>query len=245
MSSRPEQEIDVAAAEALLGRPFANPALLATAFTHQSYAHGREGVEDNQRLEFLGDAVLGLLAADALFRDDPEADEGLLTRRRSALVSGEALAALATQLGLPRLMRFSEGVRDQVERAGERTAAALLEALFGAVWLDGGPDVAQALFTRLFAESLARLRAGGAADVADPRSRLQTLSRHLGRGEPEYRVLASEGDGRAFNYRVEVSAGDAVATADGPSKRKAFAAAAAKLLAALEAGGDGDGATGA
>ncbi|MBP5542879.1 MAG: ribonuclease III, partial [Kiritimatiellae bacterium] len=114
---RPEQDINVEAVCAILGRTFSDNSLLATAFTHQSYAHGREGVEDNQRLEFLGDAVLGLLAADTLCRDDPGADEGVLTRRRSALVSGEALAALATRLGLPRFMRFSEGVRDQVERA--------------------------------------------------------------------------------------------------------------------------------
>lgn len=231
---RPEQEINVEAVCAILGRTFSDNSLLATAFTHQSYAHGREGVEDNQRLEFLGDAVLGLLAADTLCRDDPGADEGVLTRRRSALVSGEALAALATRLGLPRFMRFSEGVRDQVERAGERTAAALLEAIFGAAWLDGGHDAARALFDSIFAEPLERLRAGGMADDADPRGRLQTLARRLGLGEPEYRVVEATGDGRAFNYKVEVAAGGSTAAADGPSKRKAFAAAATRLLATLE-----------
>ncbi|MBR0055857.1 MAG: ribonuclease III, partial [Kiritimatiellae bacterium] len=149
--SQPAQKVDVAAASAALGCSFANPSLLETAFTHQSYAHGRPGDEDNQRLEFLGDAVLGLLAADALYRADPAADEGVLTARRRALVSGAALARLAARLDIARFMRFSPGVRDTVERSGERTSAALVEAVFGAAWLDGGCAAATALFDRRFA----------------------------------------------------------------------------------------------
>lgn len=226
--TRPVQQIDAESICAILGCGFSDTSLLATAFTHRSYAHGRDDAEDNQRLEFLGDAVLGLLSADALYRADPGADEGALTKRRSALVSGETLAAAATRLGLPKFMRFSPGVRDETERTGPRTAAALMEAIFGAVWLDGGHAAAHDLFEKLFGESVDVIAVGEPPD--DPRGRLQTMTRKLGLGEPSYTILEDRGDGSGARFVAEARAGDMSATGEGGGKRKAFAAAAAALL---------------
>lgn len=226
-----DREIDVAAICAALGREFSSPELLADAFTHRSYANGRPGVKDNQRLEFLGDAVLDLLAAESLFEADGAADEGVLTARRSALVSGDALAAIAAKHDLAGFMRFADGVRDENELSGKRTAAALMEAVFGAAWLDGGIDAARDLFRRFFADELdARSRGDG---IGDPRGRLQALAFRLGLGAPDYEIISGEGDGRNFLFRARVSCGGHAAEASGPNKRKAFAAAAEALLGEL------------
>ena len=229
--THPVQAIDTEAVCAIIGYRFADTSLLETAFTHQSYAHGRSDAEDNQRLEFLGDAVLGLLSADALFRADAGADEGVMTARRSALVSGSALATAATRLGLPRFMRFSPGVRDETERSGARTAAALMEAVFGAVWLDGGLEAVRGLFGRVFGEDMAEVPEDDY--LYDPRGRLQTLTRKMGLGEPEYSILEDRGAGSEPRVLAEVRAGDKAATGEGGGKRKAFAAAAARLLEQL------------
>lgn len=225
-------EVDVAAIRRLLGEAECDAGLLSEAFTHQSYAHGRNGVRDNQRLEFLGDAVLGLLSADVLFSEDPDADEGALTARRSALVSGETLAEIAGTLELARFMRFAPGVHDATERSGRRTSAALVEAVFGAVWLWGGIDAARRLFLRLFAGRLEGLRAGPVPD--DPRGRLQAISRERAGEGPAYSILGVEGNGRDFVFTARVEAIGQEAVAEGSSKRRAFAAAAEKLLKAIE-----------
>lgn len=230
------KDIDIAAVRAILGPGLSDPALVAEAFTHQSYANGRPGVRDNQRLEFLGDAVLGLLSAEALCAADPDADEGAMTARRSALVSGASLAAVATGLGLPRFMRFADGVRDETERTGTRTAAALMEAVFGAIWLSGGIAPARELFLRLFGDAVGRL--GASPPPADPRGVLQTLSRRLGFGEPAYTLISQSGDGRDFTFTARVSCGPHSAEASAPGKRRAFAAAAARLLESMRQQGD-------
>ena len=226
------REVDVAGAEAALGYAFRNKALLVAAFTHRSYAHGRAGVADNQRLEFLGDAVVGLLAAAWLYRAAPDRDEGFLTMARSRVVSGAALAEVAARAGLGRFMRFSPGVRDKEELEGARTLAALCEAVFGAVWLDGGPPAAEALFGRLL---VGRLEESLGEDAAsgDPRGELQAWAHRKGLGEPVYETLREDGDGRVFVYEVRVGVGDRFATASAGSRRKACAAAAAALLDAL------------
>lgn len=225
------QKIDHGAICARLGLEMRDSKLLEEAFTHQSYVSAHDGVRDNQRLEFLGDAVLGLLAAERLYLADGEADEGVLTKRRSVLVSGAALAAVAGKHDLAKYMRFAAGLRDENELRGQRTSAALVEALFGAVWLDGGYDAAARLFERLFADELASAR--DAAESDDPRGRLQTLSRRMGLGEPEYAVTESGGNGHDFIYKASVRVAGRQATGEGPSKRKAFASAAEAMLGAL------------
>ena len=225
------QEVDVAGAEAAIGHVFRDKGLLVAAFTHRSYAHGRAGVDDNQRLEFLGDAVVGLIAASRLFMAAPGRDEGFLTVARSRVVSGATLAEVAAEAGLGRFMRFSPGVRDKEEREGARTLAALCEAVFGAVWLDGGLPAAEALFDRLLAGRLAKSLEEAA--VGDPRGELQAWAHRNGFGEPVYETLREEGDGRVFVYEVRVGVGDRFATARAGSRRKACAAAAAALLGTL------------
>ena len=223
--------IDASAICDVIGYRFQDAALLEAAFTHRSYANGRDDAEDNQRLEFLGDAVLDLLSAESLFKADDAADEGVLTARRSALVSGDALAEIAAKHGLAGFMRFADGVRDENELSGKRTAAALVEAVFGAVWLDGGIDAARSLFQRFFADELDRRSRG--EGIGDPRGRLQALAFRLGLGAPVYEILSGEGDGRNFLFQARVACGEHAAVASGPSKRKAFAAAAEALLKQL------------
>ena len=226
-----ETEVNVDAICRLVGEADCDAALLAEAFTHQTYAHWKRGARDNQRLEFLGDAVLGLLAADVLFHDDPAANEGWLTSRRSALVSGEALSRIAGRLGLVRYMRFAPGVRDATERTGRRTSAALVEALFGAFWLWGGIDAARRLFLRLFHDDLEELR--HIPVQGDPRGRLQAISRERDGAEPVYSILSVEGNGHEFVYTAKACACGLEAVACGPGKRSAYVAAAESLLRML------------
>lgn len=217
--------------EAVLGREFNDLSLLEEAFTHQSYANGKNAVPDNQRLEFLGDAVLDLLAADALFREFPQYDEGVLTAERSRLVSGDSLAAVAREFGLGAFMRFSKGVRNPEELHGVRTLAALAEAVFGATWLDGGLPAASALFDRFIKPRLPA-RDARLSSCIDPRGELQTHALRAGLGEPVYSTADVETDGCNFTYRVVVTVGGISATASAGNTRKACAAAA---LAWLEA----------
>ncbi len=230
MKKHVNDSVDCAAIEAALGFAFQDKSLLAEAFTHQSYANGRNDVADNQRLEFLGDAVLGLLCADKLYRALPGMDEGFLTVRRSHAVSGEALAEVARCTGLAPFMRFSPGVRDGAERSGTRTLAALVEAVFGAAWLDGGLDAVRGLFEKFLLPRLDLSPGDGALHV-DPRGELQTYALRAGLGEPKYETTCLDSDGSNFLYRATVRVGDASASATGGNTRKACAAAARAWLA--------------
>lgn len=223
------QEIDIASIEALLGYVFKNKTLIEAAFTHQTYANAKKGVKDNQRLEFLGDAVIDLLVAEKLFLEAPGQDEGYLTIERSHIVSGKALAEVAEQEGWSRCMRFSPGVKDPTETHGVRTQAALCEAIFGALWLDGGHDAVKPLFERLFSSRIQGLIQDGIEHI-DPRGELQSYSRNAGFGEPIYETVSVEGDGCNFVFTVSVTVGDKTLNATGTSKKKAFAAAARAFL---------------
>ena len=217
--------------ESALGHAFADPALLEAALTHPSWAAEHPGAANNQRLEFLGDAVVGLLLARALYARFPDADEGALTRLRASLASGAALARKAASLGLGAALRINRG---QALEHGERNAhnlADAMEAVLGAVMLDGGFPAAEAVFDRLFGPDLDRL-AELPAGAESPKSALQILSAHAFREDPVYRILSRSGPESAPVFVAEASVAGRAATGEGGSKQAAQTAAAAALLEA-------------
>jgi ribonuclease-3 len=208
-----------------LGVEFSDPGLLARALTHRSH-----GGANNERLEYLGDAVLSFIVAEMLFRRYPEASEGELSRYRASLVSGETLAALAGQLGLGELLRLGDG---EMKSGGRRRATILadgLEAIFGAVYLDQGLGAARRAAERLFHRLLAELPS--AAELKDPKTRLQEWLQGRGQAPPSYTVLEVSGEphDQRFRVRCEVPGLALAAEADGSSRRRAEQEAAQRIL---------------
>ena len=229
--------------EKRLGHRFRRPELLEAALTHRSYAHerglepavdaARAGEAHYERLEFLGDAVLGMVAAEHLFRTRPELPEGELTKLKSQLVSRPALALHAGELGLGDELRLGVGE----ERSGGRGKASLLadvyEAILGAVFLDAGLAPAAKLVRRHLEADLGRR----SATPSDAKTRLQEAVQARGRGLPRYDLLAAEGPDHAKRFTVECWLGERRAgVGEGRSKKVAEQAAAAAALAALEDG---------
>lgn len=214
-----------------LGHEFARPALLTEALTHPSL--GGPGHVDNQRLEFLGDRVLGLVMAEALHAADPAAREGQLAPRYNALVRREACAAVAEEIGLGAALRLG---RSEKLSGGRRKAALLadaMEAVIAAVYLDGGFDAARDMILRLWADRIA----GVEADARDPKTALQEWAQARGAPPPRYAEVARDGPAHAPRFTVAARLpGGAEAQATAGSKRAAEQAAAAELLARLDAG---------
>jgi ribonuclease-3 len=209
--------------EALAYAP-ADLALFETALTHRS-ADG----PNNERLEFLGDAVLGLVSAQYLFERFPDADEGALSRLRARVVSGESLAQLAAGLGLGELLALGQG---ELKTGGFRRQSILadaLEALCGALYLEAGLAAARVAVLRLLAPALDAL---APAELKDPKTRLQELMQARGLPLPRYSVDSVDGELHAQVFRVtcEVEPMAARATAAGSSRRRAEQAAAASVL---------------
>lgn len=215
-------------AEARLGYVFRDPALLEAALTHRS-ASGR----NYERLEFLGDAVLNFATAVLLYREYPDADEGDLSRYRAALVSGTSLAEVAAGLGLGEQLRLGGG---ELKSGGFRRSSILadaLEAVFGAVYLDGGGDAAGAAIARLFAGRLGALPEAG--ELKDPKTRLQELLQARGQPLPVYAVEAVSGEphDQWFVASCEVPPLEARARGEGSSRRRAEQDAAQRVLEQL------------
>ena len=227
------------ALEATLGYAFKDRALLETALTAPSFraTQGVEPCADNQRLEFLGDAVLGLLAAEHLFSAYQDAGEGVLTIRRSHLTSGTALARLARRLGLGAYLRI--GVSDKMTGGvnKDRLLAEALEAVFGALWREGGISVARPVF-----EAMLRLEEEvPAADLQgdNPKGHLQEIAQRCAWAElPAYELVSASGPDHAPVYVVRVRVeGGREATGEGTTKRAAMVAAARCMLDILKAEG--------
>ncbi len=219
----------LAAIEARIGYHFVRPDLLLTALTHPSFRNDHpETREDNQRGEFLGDAVLDLLLADQLFREHPDVDEGALTVLRSQCASGRALAAIAREIGLDKALRVAAGPDHDAQLARPRNLAAAVEALLGAAWLDGGLEAARVVYDRLFRERVARLDQDPWAD--NPKGELQALTQARGLPLPVYTVGQVDGPSHAPHYLVTVEVADARAAGEGGSKRAAEIDAARRWL---------------
>lgn len=217
-----------------LGHDFARPELLERALTHASVgegaAHDARGRPflDNQRLEFLGDRVLGLLVAERLMRDFPDADEGEMSSRLHGLVDKAACARAAEWLGIGPAMRLSPGEAKQGGRRREGVLGDAMEAVLAAVHLDGGLEAARTVFERAWAEQLA---APPPRTLRNPKSTLQEWALAAGRGLPTYRTVDRRGSDHAPVFTVEVAvSGLSPLTGEGRSRQEAEKAAAVALL---------------
>lgn len=218
--------------EVLLGHDFAKPALLRDALTHRSFRNEnpRRAPSDNERLEFLGDALLGLSIAAMLYEAFPEAPEGELTRKRADLVCEAGLMAVAEGLELGMALRLGKGEDRSGGRNKPRLLASALEAVLGAVFLDGGREVAFATVQRLFAQ-----RVAGAVLRQDPKSALQESVQAERGVTPRYEMLKSSGPDHARTFVVALKVDDVIiAEGQGRSKAEAEQQAALAALQALE-----------
>jgi ribonuclease III len=227
-----EREEALHALEERIGHRFADLALLDRALTHASRAHEaapRRRV-DNEALEFLGDAVVGLGVTDLLHRRDPEGPEGTKSRRRSRIVSAPSLARRAAELGLPDLILLGRGEEKTGGRAKTAIWADAYEALVGALYLDGGFEAAHRFVREEFARDLEAPEEAG----EDPKSRLQERLQGEGRPVPRYVVVGEEGPSHRRRFRVECRLDDGRVTAgEGTSKKAAEQEAALEALKRL------------
>jgi ribonuclease-3 len=209
-------------AEAALGHRFSDPELLIRALTHPSY-----GPEHYQRLEFLGDRVLGLVMAEWLHTAFPQEPEGTLARRFNALVSGEACAEVARAIGIAGQARLGRQARDDGAAASDHVLGDITESLIGALYLDGGWEAAHRFIHKAWADVLdTRTRA-----PKHPKSALQEWAAAHDRQPPAYRLIGRSGAHHAPRFEVEVSiAGLDPAIGSGSTKQEAETAAAATLL---------------
>ncbi len=220
--------------EDALGYEFAEPGLLRVALTHRSYSNERGEKDNYERLEFLGDAVLGLVASRWLYDRYPSEPEGWLAKRKSFLVSAPVLARFGESIGLGPELRLGVGEA----RSGGSTKSSILadsvEAVFGAVYLDGGPAAACVIIERLLEEALEER---SRLSHADAKTRLQEVVQARGWALPAYRVVTETGPDHRKRFTIECSvAGEAAGLAEGRSKKLAEQAAAARALERLDVG---------
>jgi ribonuclease-3 len=211
---------------AALGYAFQQPELLEEALTHRSASP-----RHNERLEFLGDALLNLVMAEDLFRRYPQASEGELSRLRANLVKGEALAELARGLKLGETLRLGQGELKSGGPQRESILADALEAIFGAVYLDGGLDACRALILHLYRDCLDHLASAG--ELKDPKTRLQEYLQARQQPLPVYSVLEIHGEPHAQSFTVECAVADRRGVAVGSNRRKAEQDAARQVLEQL------------
>ena len=207
-----------------IGYRFHDGGLLERALTHRSL-----GARNNERLEFLGDAILGFEVADHLFRTVDDANEGQLSRMRAHLVKRETLAEIARELELGMILRLGPGELRSGGHARDSILADAVEAIIAAVYLDGGMDEARALVRRLLGGRLTQPTPE--TRRKDPKTRLHEHLQAVARALPQYQVVDIKGDQHDQTFRVRCSTGLADDTVgEGPSRRKAEQAAARKML---------------
>jgi len=231
--SAPEREPSLEAVEEALGYRFREPGLLEQALAHPSFAHEIEGGRSNERLEFLGDAVLGLVVAHLLYADHPDWREGVLTRARHALVNEAALAERARSLGLGRNVRLGRSEQRTGGAEKESILSDAYEAVLGAVYLDGGLAAVTDVVRRSFGPALAE---DAVAPERDPKTQLQEWAQARHRCVPVYRTLSDSGvenDGERFVVEVWIAEA-AVGRGAGRTKRGAERRAAASALASRD-----------
>ena len=246
---------EISRLEEALGHCFKRQELLEQALTHSSHAHeANESGEsstrrDNEQLEFLGDAVLGMVTSDALYQRFPQHHEGELSKLRAHLVSARHLVGVANALELGNYLRLGRGE----EKSGGRTKAALLadalEAVLAAMYLDGGFEAARKfVIERIVGPELARIGPEGMLEVTDYKSALQESVQSLGRPQPTYRVAKESGPDHQKMFTVELQLNlqsenngrpDFVVRGEGPSKKIAEQRAAQQALERLSSRGAG------
>ena len=221
-----------------MGIRFDNPRNLRLALTHRSVlqdwsnAGGADAImQSNERLEFLGDAILGQIVAEHLYDKDPLANEGSLTRRRVAIVRAETLVRWAREIGLPDHLYLGMGEK-VTEGARDRILAGAFEALIGAIWIDRGREATEQFVLRFLARDMESILAD--EDAANPKGSLQEIAQEQALPTPEYVTIGSEGPDHARQFTVAVEiAGERLGTGSGRSKREAQQNAAREALQAL------------
>ena len=221
----------------ILGVDFKDESFLEQALVHRSYLNENAVLQltSNERLEFLGDAVLGFVVASELYSRFPEFAEGELTNLRSSLVRGETLGQLALSLNLGDYLYLGHGEEESGGRTRLRNLSCALEAVIGAVFVDQGLDVARDFILNILGDKLEQAAEGRSA--ADYKSRLQHIIQSEQKITPVYRTIEEEGPDHAKIFTVEVLAGDTVlGRGTGRSKRAAEMDAARHALRGLEGG---------
>lgn len=220
-----------------IGIQFSQQDLLKQALTHRSYIneHIDEDIEDNERLEYLGDAILDFLTADMLFRRFPNMPEGELTRLRAALVRTESLAQLASEYHVGEAMFIGKGEANTGGREREQNLCGAFEALIGAMFIDQGLDVVKGFVLPRLTELQKDVM--DAAIRKDPRSQFQEWAQAIHSITPGYRVISTDGPEHQKRFTVAVYLDDElIAEGQGKSKRAAAQAAARSALILLETG---------
>lgn len=218
----------VAALQARLGHEFADPAVFERALTHASVGDGKTAGRDNERLEFLGDRVLGLLTAERLIALDPKASEGDLAPRLNALVSRQTCARVARRMELGPALRLSGSESKAGGRDKDSILAGAVEALFAALYVDGGLDAVRPVFLEFWDEEFDNL---GAPRPKDAKTALQEWAQGQGRPLPAYAVVSRDGPDHAPTFTVEVTVvGMEPARGAGASRQAAEKSAAQALL---------------
>ncbi len=225
--------------EKILGHRFSSPELLEQALTHTSWSHenrhgsanGTAQPDDNERMEFVGDSVLGLVIAEQLFRKNLGMSEGDLTLMKHRLVSTTTLAEIADSMGIGNHMRIGRGEEQTGGRSKQAILAGTLEAVIAAVFLDAGYIAARNVVERIFAE---RIRTATPAGSLDFKSLLQERLQASGVSAPAYSLTKSEGQPHDRTFYVEVRWENGTASGSGRSKKAAEMAAAEIALTVLD-----------
>lgn len=227
-------EIDIISFEARLGYIFKNPALLVEALTHKSYHHEKKhkATSHNERLEFLGDSVLGLVIAEYLFRLKEGHSEATMSKLKSHVVKESVLSDVATELGLGGFIMVGKGEESSGGRSKKSIVADTLEAVIGAVYLDRGFETAKSLVVRLFEDRV--LSSIDSGDFYDYKTMLQELTQEKDATLPEYRIVSEEGLEHSKTFTSEaIIGGVRLGIGTGKSKKEAEVRAAKEAVERL------------
>lgn len=217
--------------EQSLDYEFKDAQLLELALTHRSARRA-----NNERLEFLGDAVLDFVVSDVVFREHPESPEGDLSRLRASLVNDRMLARIAADLGIGEYLRLGSGERKAGGHRRDSILADALEAIFGAVYLDAGFAAARAVIERTYGGRFEEFP--DAAELRDPKTRLQEWMQARQMGLPDYQLVEVSGKAHQQTFRASCQVEDRVTTGSGTTRRNAEQQAARSMLAQLRQGAD-------
>lgn len=219
----------IEAAQAALGVRFKNPELLRLGLTHSSYAYETDTLEYNERLEFLGDSVLGLAITEYIYNRFPETPEGGLAKLRANLVRAETLAKVAGGLGLGEFISMGRGAEQSGGRRNLSILADCLEAVIGAIYLDQGFDIAGPFVIKLFEECIEEQ--AEREDQGDPKTNLQELTMEKWGTLPDYRIVDQHGPAHKPKFSATVSIrGKVLGRGFGTSKKRAEQLAAEEAL---------------
>lgn len=218
-----------------LGLEFKNPELLKQAFIHRSYINENKnvGMEHNERLEFLGDAVLELVVTDFLYNEYPEVDEGILTAYRSALVRTESISQAARDMGMNELLLLSKGESRDEGKARDYILANTFEAFVGAVYLDSGYNAAHTVIENALFDNIKQVINDGS--WKDPKSQFQEYAQEHFNETPRYELIKAVGPDHDKEFTMAVFVGEKnIAQGKGNSKQKAQQEAAENALVAVK-----------